>query len=138
MKKEDIIFERKEFLNMPGHHGMANIVTHITTESRWRDDELDRSINVKLDIADCSRVITMDVDGYDEYERENTLHKLDVLIDVLTDFKKALKKEYRIQDRLEKKREAKKLKQEAADKKEAALEKAKEIAKAIVKEKEKD
>jgi len=126
MKKEDVIFERKEFLNMPGHHGMANIVTHITTESRWRDDELDRSINIKLDIADCSRVISMDVDGYDEYERENSLHKVDVLIDVLTDFKKALKKEFKLQEKLEKKREIRKLKEEEAEKKAAALEKVKE------------
>lgn len=116
MKKEDVIFERKEFLNLPGHNGMANIVTHITKSTWGDDDELNRSIDVKLDFADCSRVVTMDIETYDDYSRENAIHKVDVLIDVLSDFREALVKELKYQARLEKKRARKKAEEKEKEK----------------------
>lgn len=118
MKKEDVIFSRKEFLNLDGHNGMANIVTHITKNEWGDDDEYDRNLDIRLDFADCSRVVSMDLGGYDEYERENSLHKVDVLIDVLSEFREALERELKYQARLENKRARKKAAEEAKKQKE--------------------
>jgi hypothetical protein len=109
MKKEDVIFERKEFLNLPGHNGMANIVASIVAwggKPKTDDDGniLRRGVSYKLDFADCSRVISMDIDDDTEYNRENALYKVDTLIDVLTDFRDALEKEMKYQRRLERRR----------------------------------
>ena len=139
MKKEDVIFERKEFLNKAGYQGMANIVTYIVDDAWDKDDKLSRDVSIKLDIADCSRVITIDIGDYDIDERENSLYKVGTLIDVLVDFRKALKKEFKLQTRLEAKKKALESKEAAAEKKAENLAKAKKIAKAIVtKAKEKD
>jgi hypothetical protein len=100
MKKEDVIFERKEFLNLAGHNGMANIVANIIKSSYGRDNDNYRTIDCKLDFADCSRVVNMEINLDDEYSRENALHKVDVLIDVLTEFREALVKEGKYQARL--------------------------------------
>lgn len=118
MKKEDVIFERREFLNLPGHNGQANIVANIIRH-RWDEDKLYRNVDVKLDIADCSRVITMDIYvGDGKEENENALHKVDTLIDVLSDFKKALKKEIKIQERLAVKKAKRDEKEKAKQKEE--------------------
>ena len=116
MKKTDVIFERKEFLNLAGHNGMANIVTQIIKSPWGDDDELNRSIDVKLDFADCSRVISMDIETHDDYSRENSIHKVDVLIDVLSEFREALVKELKYQARLEKKIARKKAEEEVKEK----------------------
>jgi hypothetical protein len=87
---------------------MANIVTNIVL-TRWNEDSLYRNVDVKLDFADCTRCVSMDMYiGTDEYDNENALHKVDTLIEVLTDFRKALKKEIKIQEKLSKKRKKKK------------------------------
>ena len=104
MKKEDVIFERREFLNLAGHNGQANIVANIVKDRWSNDDSLNRNVDIKLDFADCSRVITMDFNIDNEYDRENAIHKVDVLIDVLKDFRKVLIKECKTQERLEVKR----------------------------------
>lgn len=103
MKKKDVIFDRKEFLNLAGHNGQANVVANIVD---WNSgyDKLERNVDIKLDFADCSRVVNMDFDIGDEYNRENSIHKVDVLIDVLKDFRKALIKECKTQERLKAKR----------------------------------
>ncbi len=104
MKKEDVIFERKEFLNLAGHNGMANVVANIVKSSYRNDDDNYRHIECKLDFADCSRVVNMEINLDDEYSRENALYKVDVLINVLTEFREALEKEGKYQARLEKRR----------------------------------
>jgi hypothetical protein len=110
MKKEDVIFERKEFLNLPGHNGMANVVASIVRTS-WQESKtndegkpLHHNVEYKLDFADCDRRISMEVDDYDQYSRDNALHKVDTLIDVLTDFRETLVKELKYQKRLERRR----------------------------------
>lgn len=104
MKKKDVIFSRKEFLNLDGHNSMANIVTSVV-KSNWGDDDKNsRDITIQLDIADCSRSISMELDVDDEYARENAIHKMDVFIDVLKDLRKVVIKECKIQERLEAKR----------------------------------
>lgn len=104
MKKEDIIFERKEFLNLPAQNGMANVVAHIVKSDYGTKDELYRHIDVKLDFADCSRVVSMAIDLDDEYSRENAIYKVDTLLSVIKDFREALIKEAKYQRRLERKR----------------------------------
>jgi hypothetical protein len=103
MKKKDVIFERKEFLNLAGHNGMANVVAQIVGSNYERDDIEYRSTYCKLDFADCSRVVSMDIDLDDDYSRENALFKVDTMLDVLTDFRDAIEREGKYQKRLEKK-----------------------------------
>jgi len=117
MKKEDVIFERREFLNLAGHNGMANIVANIVKSNYGSRNDDYRHIDCKLDFADCSRVVNMEINLEDEYSRENALYKVDVLIDVLTEFREALEKEGKYQARLEKRREKKKIKENANEKK---------------------
>lgn len=121
MKKEDVIFERKEFLNLAGHNGMANVVANIVGSNRnygykSEDDDLYRHVYCKLDFADCDRRVSMEIELDDEYSRENALHKVDVLIDVLGEFREALVKEAKYQARLEKKRARKKAEEKAKEK----------------------
>jgi len=104
MKKEDIKFSRKEFLNLPGHESTAAIVTHIKTPYKHGYTE------VVLDISDCSRVISMSMDLEDELSRENAIFKVDTLIDVLNDFKVALVKECKVAAKKEEKDKKKKKK----------------------------
>jgi transposase len=116
MKRKDVIFERKEFLNLPGHNGMANIVAQIVGNNYKSDGEEYRSAYCKLDFADCSRVISMDIDLDDEYNRENALFKIDTLIDVLTEYRDVVEKEAKYQKRLERKRERIKAEKKAKEK----------------------
>lgn len=103
MEKKDVIFERKEFLNLAGHNGMANIIAQIVTNNYTRDDIQYRNAYCKLDFADCSRVVSMDIDLSDEYSRENALFKIDTMIDVLVEYRDAIEREAKYQKRLEKK-----------------------------------
>jgi len=102
MKKEDIIFSRKEFLNLAGQESMANIVCHITKQHTQGDGSYYPDIT--LSVADCDRKVSMYLDLEDEYDIENSMHKVDTLIDVLTEFRRELKKEATRQKRFKKKR----------------------------------
>ena len=115
MKREDIIFERKEFLNLPGHNGMANIVAQVTARPYEYNGEEYRNTYCKLDFADCSRVISMDIELDDEYSRENALFKIDTLLDVLKEYRDAIEKEGKYQKRLEKKKARIKIEQDKKD-----------------------
>lgn len=114
MKKEDVIFERKEFLNLAGHNGMANIVAQIIGNEYTRDDETYRHAYCKLDFADCDRRVSMDIEIDDDYSRENALFKVDTMLEVLTEFRDALEREAKYQKRLEKKRARKKAEKDKA------------------------
>lgn len=104
MKKEDVIYSRKEFLNLPGQESMANIVAHIIKDDEWYPkDSLKRMVDITLSFANCDRKIDMYLNIDTEYNRENALHKVDTLIDVLTDFRKSLKKEIINQEEIEEK-----------------------------------
>jgi vacuolar-type H+-ATPase catalytic subunit A/Vma1 len=108
MKKEDVIYSRKEFLNLAGLESTAGIVAHITNETWSGEDKLKRDVDIVLDISDCSRKISLALSVYDEYDRDNAINKLDTLIDVLTEFREAVSKECNIQDKLKKARDKKK------------------------------
>lgn len=118
--KDKVIFSKREFLNLPGHHSMANIVTSITKE---RDDDVEKGnrwVDIHLGIADCSRTISLVIDYYTKEDRQNALHKVDTMINTLTEFREALEKELKYQNRLECRRnrlEEEKKKAEEAKKK---------------------
>ena len=102
MKKENVFFSRKEFLNLPGQHSTGNIVAHIVKYDMNEEGDSQR-VDLELYVSDCSRSISLDLGVGDEYERENTIHKLDTMIDVLTEMRDATKKVCKHQHRLEKK-----------------------------------
>ena len=84
MKKKDVFYDDKRFLNLPGHSGMANIGANITAENYGSFP------GINFWIADCDRKVSFDMSLYSEYERDNSLHKIDVMIDFLEKFKKAV------------------------------------------------
>jgi len=76
-------------LNRHSHHSAAYVLAAVSEHTdRWRDKRGARHVSTwtsaSLTIADCSRVISLDLDGGSASDRANTLHKLDVLIDTLT------------------------------------------------------
>lgn len=118
MKKDDVFFSRKEFLNLPGQHSNASVVAQIMKYglNEHRDAE---SVDVELYISDCRRTISLELGLGDEYARENAIHKVETLIDVLEEFKTSLKKTAKHQHRLEKKRAKRRIEELRAKKEEA-------------------
>ena len=113
--KDKVIFSKREFLNLPGHHSMANIVASITKD---RDDDIEKGnrwVDIHLGVADCSRTISLAFDYYTKEDRDNALHKVDTMINTLTEFREALEKELKYQNRLERRRE--RLRKEEEEKK---------------------
>lgn len=116
--KDKVIFNKREFLNLPGHHSMANIVASIVKYRDGGDPEKgERWIDIQLGIADCSRTITLSIDHESKEDRENALHKVDTLISTLSEFREALEKELKYQNRLEKRRNRIKVEEESKKKK---------------------
>jgi len=104
-KKEKTIFSKREFLNLPGHHSMANIVVHIVKDREEDVEKGNRWIDIHLGIADCTRSVTFAMDYYTKEQRDNAMYKVDTLINTLTEFREALEKELKYQARLERRRE---------------------------------
>jgi hypothetical protein len=74
-------FYRRRFLNRRGHHAGAFVLAECKTAT-WRDQaELDASVT----IADCSRVVTLDLSGATTSEISNALFKARTLRDTLVD-----------------------------------------------------
>lgn len=114
--KNKLIFSKREFLNLPGHHSMANIVTDIRKYS-GNEEKGERWIEIHVGIADCDRKITLAFDYENEEDRKNSLHKVDTLINTLTEFREALEKELKYQSRLERRFNRLKAEEEAKKKK---------------------
>lgn len=113
MKKSDLVYSRREFLNLPGQESIACIVTHIKRGEWGQKNELYRNSEYELTITDCADQAKLNLEHDTEYDRENSLFKVDTLISVLTEFRGELVKEFEIQADLEVKRKAKKEKDEA-------------------------
>lgn len=114
--KNNVVFCRREFLNMPGHETHANIVTDITLSNpSWDIKDSDyRRVYINLGISDCKDIVSLNLDIDTDYDtdRENAIYKVSTLIDVLTDFREALIKECAIQKELsDKRKEKERLKQ---------------------------
>lgn len=105
MKRTDVIYSKKEFLNLPGHETVACILTHMVKIDWGKEEDLQREIDYEFVITDCSDNIKLRIVDGTEYDRENSMYKIDTLIDVLTKFRSALVDEFKIQAEMEKKRE---------------------------------
>jgi len=105
-RKEKVIFNKREFINKPGHHSMAHIIASIVKSNHGNEniEEGDSWVEIDLSLADCSRTINLSIDYGNKEERDNSLYKVDVLINTLTDFRSALEKELKYQARMERRR----------------------------------
>ncbi|HEX9885577.1 MAG TPA: hypothetical protein VGA70_03775 [Longimicrobiales bacterium] len=79
-------FYVREFLNLPGHHAGAYVLAEVIEEI---DRDGHRYTSTTLDIADCSRKVSLDLSTHPA-ERENTFRKLDLLIDTLQGVRRVL------------------------------------------------
>ena len=77
-------------LNRPGLYGGAFIRVFVedTTLRKWRRDPPEPRI--RLRIADCVNEINLEFSLENSTLRENSLHKVDMLLDALTRFRSAL------------------------------------------------
>lgn len=121
MKKENVVFSRKDFLNLPGLNSTASIVTHINRNDMNEYGDYQRS-EVHFSMSDCTRTIDFDIELSTEYERENAIYKVDKLIEVLSDFKMALEKECEHQRKMEKNYKKRRIKELEKEKQEAEKE----------------
>ena len=76
-------FYRRTFLNRRGHHAGAYALADITTEPGFTPDEQAKRVSARLTIADCGRVVTLDLDADTPAEARNALHKVRLLRDIL-------------------------------------------------------
>lgn len=65
--KSRTLFAKNGILNLPGHHGIAAIASHVKI-SEWGFD-------TEFAISDCNRAISLELD-YGKEDRDNTLFKL--------------------------------------------------------------
>jgi hypothetical protein len=79
-------FYRRRFLNRRGHHAGAYVLSECKVGS-WQD-RLD--LDAFVTIADCGRVVTLDLSGATPAEIGNALFKARTLRDSLVDFTAAL------------------------------------------------
>ncbi len=96
----------RTLLNLPGYHGGAYVYVYVEDTS---DCELRRDVfcddtcsccpqnfepRTSLEIADCSRHVSLTFDVDTLEARANSLHKLDTLIAALQVFRVALEEEF--------------------------------------------
>lgn len=79
-------FYVREFLNLPGHNAGAHVLAEVIEEI---DRDGRRYTSTTLQIADCSRNVSLDL-STSPAERENTFHKLDLLIRTLEGVRRTL------------------------------------------------
>lgn len=97
---------KRFLLNDPGFHSTAAIVAEIEDTRTWREgfngagEEIQYlwslEPDVTLEIADCDRKITLQVDWESAHERKASVKKLDRMIEALTTFREALVDEQRL------------------------------------------
>jgi hypothetical protein len=76
----------RAFLNKPGYHGSAHIMYNICIET---NSEGERYGYASFDLGDCSRKVSLDF-SFDPEQRENSIHKLSLLVEKLQDFEERL------------------------------------------------
>lgn len=85
-RKARVLLYVRKFLNSPGTHAGAYIIAKVTSCSQDKKDGYINRAYCQLDLADCSRVISLDFGVGDP----SSLRKLDVLVDTLVRFREAL------------------------------------------------
>ena len=74
-------FYRRRFLNRRGHHAGAFVLAECKVDT-WQDRA---AVDAFLTIADCSRVVTLDLSGATTSDISNALFKARTLRDTLVD-----------------------------------------------------
>lgn len=92
-------FYVRKFINREKFESGAYIIASIERETtRWKnsagEDKVNNYLYPTLHIADCSRVVSLDVHADNAKTRANVLFKLNTLIDTLTKFRDALVAEW--------------------------------------------
>lgn len=109
---------KREFLNLPGHHDNAYIVAYVeNTTEREPEKNYDgepKSIHPRmiLEIADCIKQINLEFDIYNAGARQNSFHKVDTLIETLESFREAMAEESTLYKQREREEREKKEKEE--------------------------
>ena len=92
----DPAYERRDFLNLPGHGGLAAVNAWVNRAEAGYNGSV--SVDAGIDIGACARSITLDfdlwlTDGDESGDTANMLHKMDRLIGTLTDMRAAYLRE---------------------------------------------
>jgi hypothetical protein len=103
----------RTLLNLPGFHGGAYVYVYVedtserglqsgpdcACDSNCRQCPYNFEPHLELEIADCNRRISLDLDLDTEAGRENSLHKLDTLMSALSVLRAAFQEEFEPYDR---------------------------------------
>ena len=81
-------FYVRKFLNRRGHHGAAYV--HAVVEDTTAKDDPDYYTNIRFELADCSRQISLDFPMWTAADRENSVRKARLLTEALAEFADAL------------------------------------------------
>lgn len=79
----------RDFLNTPGHHAGAYVLASVDVDDA-ADGPLSPSLDARLTLADCGRIVTLDFDCYDADGVDNALHKARLLRRAVGEFVAAL------------------------------------------------
>lgn len=77
-KKSEILYKKhiKTFLNLDGHHDVANVSFNIEVEGHYYDDGT-------LKISDCNSNIKLQFEINSEEDITNSVHKMNTLLDFI-------------------------------------------------------
>lgn len=82
-------FYRRRFLNRPGFQAGAYALANCHVITR-RGKNNGRAVEADLTIADCSRVVTLELCAYSEADARNSLHKARLLRSIVNGFTDAV------------------------------------------------
>jgi len=83
---------RRRFLNRRGHHAGAYAIADIRTYRGLGRNARSSGVDATLTLSDCSRIIDLDFNVYDEASARNALYKADLLRTMVDDFVAAYEK----------------------------------------------
>lgn len=84
---------KREFLNLPNFYSGANVIARVEDTSGYPNDSENREWtygDYKLEIYDCYKRIHVYVNLSSPEERENSVHKLDLLLGTIQEFRDAI------------------------------------------------
>lgn len=104
------LVQERSFLNLPEFHSIGSIQAATYMEAWSKDKKIEKDsdydgIYTELNISDCNRIVTLNLDIDDEDSYKNSLYKLKVLIETLKKLEKSLPEAYKIQQGIYKRRE---------------------------------
>lgn len=83
---------RRRFLNRPGNHAGAYAIADIRIYRGRGRSAGNNGIDATLTLSDCSRIIDLDFNVYDEASARNALYKAGLLRTMVDDFVTAYEK----------------------------------------------